>query len=47
VSTLVGTARLTRFVVRRDRLRLVLWMVGLTVVALASAGMPRRQLPRW
>ncbi len=37
MSTLVGTARLTRFVVRRDRLRLVLWMVGLTVVALASA----------
>ena len=37
MSTLVGVGRLTRFVVRRDRLRLVLWVVGLTAVALASA----------
>lgn len=37
MSTLVGTGRLTRFVLRRDRLRLFLWVLGLTLVALASA----------
>jgi ABC-2 type transport system permease protein len=37
MTSLVGVGRLARFVVRRDRLRLVLWVAGLTVVALASA----------
>jgi ABC-2 type transport system permease protein len=39
MSTLTGTGRLIRFVLRRDRLRLVLWtaaVVGLVVVSAAS-----------
>lgn len=41
MSTFAGVGRLTRFVVRRDRLRLVLWVVGLTLVATASAASVR------
>lgn len=37
MSTLTGVARLARFTARRDRLRLVLWVLGLSLAAVASA----------
>jgi ABC-2 type transport system permease protein len=37
VSTLAGTGRLVRLILRRDRVRLPLWLVGLGGVILASA----------
>lgn len=42
MTTLVGTGRLMRFVVRRDRLRLVVWVVGMvTVVAVSAQSLDR------
>lgn len=37
MTALTGTARLTRLVLRRDRLRLALWIAGLGGVAIAQA----------
>ncbi|MDZ7674415.1 MAG: hypothetical protein U5K30_05045 [Acidimicrobiales bacterium] len=37
MSTHTGTARLIRFILRRDRVRLAVWVVGLAGVVIASA----------
>jgi ABC-2 type transport system permease protein len=36
-ATLTGTSRLVRFVIRRDRVRLALWVIGTVGVTIASA----------